>query len=69
MTKNLDLPPVTVSIGGVLGQGQLIHEAFGNADVALYRAKETGRNRTVIFPYDQDQERRREMRFERLGGG
>ncbi|MBO6526263.1 diguanylate cyclase [Erythrobacter sp.] len=69
MTKNLDLPPVTVSIGGVLGQGQLIHEAFGNADAALYRAKETGRNRTVIFPYDQDQERRREMRFERLGGG
>ncbi len=68
MAENFELPQVTISIGAVLGHGQLIHEAFASADAALYRAKETGRNRTVLFPYDEEQERRREMRFDRLGG-
>lgn len=69
MTESYDLPTVTVSIGAILGYGQLVHEAFANADAALYRAKETGRNRVVLFPFDGDEERRREMRFDRLGGG
>ena len=40
-----DMPDITVSIGGVMGEGQLMHVAFSDADDALYRAKEGGRNR------------------------
>ena len=40
-----DMPAITISIGGVLGNGQLMHVAFSDADEALYRAKESGRNR------------------------
>ncbi len=40
-----DMPDITISIGGVLGEGQLMHVAFSDADGALYRAKEAGRNR------------------------
>ncbi|MBO9510371.1 diguanylate cyclase [Erythrobacter sp. A6_0] len=38
------LPQVTISLGVVLGRGQMMHEAFGAADRALYRAKREGRN-------------------------
>lgn len=40
-----DMPEITISIGGVMGEGQLMHVAFSDADDALYRAKEEGRNR------------------------
>jgi diguanylate cyclase (GGDEF)-like protein len=41
-----DMPEITISIGGVIGEGQLMHVAFSDADGALYRAKEKGRNRS-----------------------
>lgn len=43
-----DMPNITISIGAVMGQGQLMHVAFAEADGALYRAKEGGRNRCEI---------------------
>lgn len=43
------LPAVTVSIGAVMGQGQLMHQAFADADAALYRAKDSGRNCSVLY--------------------
>lgn len=45
-----DMPDITISIGGVLGEGQLMHVAFSDADGALYRAKEGGRNRCEFAP-------------------
>lgn len=43
-----DMPDITISIGAVLGRGQLMHVAFADADGALYRAKEGGRNRCEL---------------------
>lgn len=43
-----DMPDITISIGAVMGQGQLMHVAFSEADGALYRAKEAGRNRCEV---------------------
>ncbi|MBX9896971.1 MAG: GGDEF domain-containing protein [Qipengyuania sp.] len=40
-----DMPEITISVGGVMGEGQLMHVAFSDADDALYRAKDGGRNR------------------------
>ena len=40
-----DMPDITGSVGGVMGEGQLRHVAFSDADGALYRAKDAGRNR------------------------
>ena len=40
-----DMPSITISVGAVMGGGQLMHVAFADADEALYRAKEGGRNR------------------------
>jgi diguanylate cyclase (GGDEF)-like protein len=45
----VDLPKVTVSIGAVLGHGQLMHQAFADADAALYRAKDSGRDCSVLY--------------------
>ncbi len=45
----VDLPLVTVSIGAVLGHGQLMHQAFADADAALYRAKDSGRDCSVLY--------------------
>ncbi|WP_454598820.1 diguanylate cyclase [Qipengyuania sp. SM2507] len=45
----VDLPAVTVSIGAVLGHGQLMHQAFADADAALYRAKDSGRDCSVLY--------------------
>ncbi|WP_168157388.1 diguanylate cyclase [Erythrobacter sp. QSSC1-22B] len=45
----VDLPAVTVSIGAVMGQGQLMHQAFADADAALYRAKDGGRDCSVLY--------------------
>jgi diguanylate cyclase (GGDEF)-like protein len=45
-----DMPDITISIGGVMGHGQLMHVAFSDADDALYRAKESGRNRCEFAP-------------------
>ncbi len=43
-----DLPPVTISIGGVLGRGQPMHTAYADADRALYRSKAAGRDRWEV---------------------
>ena len=43
-----DIPDMTISIGAVMGEGQLMHVAFSDADGALYRAKDGGRNRCEI---------------------
>lgn len=43
---------LTVSIGATLGSGQPIAEAFAEADRAMYRAKEMGRNRCHIAGED-----------------
>lgn len=40
-----DIPDFTISIGAVMGAGQLMHVAFSEADAALYQAKNNGRNR------------------------
>ncbi|WP_375290797.1 diguanylate cyclase [Qipengyuania sp.] len=47
-----DMPPITISIGAVIGYGQLMHVAYSDADQALYRAKAAGRNRVVIVEAD-----------------
>jgi diguanylate cyclase (GGDEF)-like protein len=47
-SDGFDMPGVTVSIGAVQGEGQLMHVAFSDADGALYRAKESGRNRCEV---------------------
>lgn len=44
----VELPAITISIGGVQGRGQSIREAMAQADKALYRAKDEGRNRVVM---------------------
>jgi diguanylate cyclase (GGDEF)-like protein len=44
-------PPVTISLGvAQLEQGMNAEGLLKNADMALYRAKNGGRNRTVMFP-------------------
>ena len=43
-----DMPDLTISIGAVMGVDQLMHVAFAEADGALYRAKQGGRNRCEI---------------------
>jgi diguanylate cyclase (GGDEF)-like protein len=46
-TADRDLIPVTVSIGCATGDDAQVVE---RADIALYAAKERGRNRTVVLP-------------------
>lgn len=43
-----DLPAVTISVGGALGKGRPLREVYADADGALYRAKQAGRNRIAI---------------------
>ena len=46
----VDLTDMTISVGALLGTGQNLHDAFAEADGAMYRAKDLGRNRTVLAP-------------------
>lgn len=43
-----DLPPVTISVGGALGHGRPLREVYADADGALYRAKQAGRNQIAV---------------------
>ncbi|MBU0669221.1 MAG: GGDEF domain-containing protein, partial [Alphaproteobacteria bacterium] len=49
ITVSVDLPAVTISLGAVLGHGQLMHQAFADADAALYQAKDGGRDCSVLY--------------------
>ena len=41
--------PVTVSMGvSLIGPGENLENALGRADAALYQAKESGRNRSIM---------------------
>ncbi|HTP58721.1 MAG TPA: diguanylate cyclase, partial [Spirochaetia bacterium] len=45
-----DLPRVTISLGvAELGQGMGASQLIRNADIALYTAKNSGRNRTEVY--------------------
>ena len=48
---------ITISLGitGFPEYGKTVEEILSNADAALYRAKKMGRNRTVIFSEDIDE--------------
>lgn len=46
------IPPVTISVGGAIGDGRQVGEIFAQADEALYRAKAAGRNRSAIVAPD-----------------
>ena len=44
----LDMPHATISVGGSMGHGQSLQDAFVEADQALYLAKQEGRNRSAV---------------------
>jgi diguanylate cyclase (GGDEF)-like protein len=49
--------PITVSVGAtVVGSSSSAHEAVREADIAMYRAKEAGRDRSEVF-VEQNAER------------
>ena len=49
----VDNLPVTVSIGVTMNDGsQTLDELTKQADLALYQAKENGRNRTIFYQKD-----------------
>ena len=45
---SLSIPSITISLGGALGHGRNRDHVFSEADKALYRAKKSGRNCSVI---------------------
>lgn len=46
----VDKSPITISIGITMSQGnQNLHELTKRADIALYQAKDNGRNRTELY--------------------
>ncbi|MCA0977703.1 GGDEF domain-containing protein [Qipengyuania flava] len=45
---SLSIPSITISLGGALGVGRSRDHVFSEADKALYRAKKSGRNCSVI---------------------
>ncbi len=59
---------ISISIGIALypSQGFTMHELVKKADIALYRAKERGKDRTVVFDADMNQQLEHKLRLHEL---
>lgn len=67
VVKNLSFM-ITVSIGISVAplHGKTRHELFKNADIALYKAKETGKNRVVLYDETMKQELNKKIDIQKL---
>lgn len=54
---NNGICPITVSVGVAKHEGGNYHMTIKNADVALYQAKNTGRNKVVLYQSELDKGR------------
>ncbi|WP_017446273.1 EAL domain-containing protein [Gayadomonas joobiniege] len=64
--KTLTLPEMTASLGVAVypDNGTDVSELLRNADIAMYKAKEKGRNQTVYFSQEFDDQIRQKVRLE-----